>query len=576
MRKNNIQEIVKTKLKKVVSPTALDRISKNIAKKNGVSIKVVEKDILEKNEKYGIEYKEYYDRDLFNCSQEEFNNLIEYEKNCFAESISKIRKEAKDVVVSKMEEICNDCGVSYREYYKNKYYNMHKFSVLNMVTVYSTEYKKARIDFGVNLLGKSKGKINARMLYMKNKYGINNTEFFSHDFCYFSDSEIKKEKTAIDYPQLISQESKLTYEEAKQQAADAKLKFNITAKTYKNRLYYTMSDEEIANDIEVRKDELMEAISLAAKDAGVSLREFMLAAKLDNLKYGTTIGDFILFKMYDKNCQERETWINYDKDVRNLKRRYRIKENDILENKIKFNTTYPEYIGRKWWANTKATTYEEFCEFVSGLDEIFAKPVAGKEGKGIEKISLEKKDLKELYEKFKAQDLTIFEECIKQHDELMAFYPDCVHCCRIVAILGEDDKCYFPQTSIKFGNNAVSDNLATGSLCANIDSKTGIVCTDGVTKKGEHFECHPYSNKRIKGFKVPYWEEILALSEKMIREIPDINLIGFDIAITNDGPIIVEGNDTPDFRVFEYPLLGERTGLRYMLKPYITEYKCKW
>ena len=194
---------------------------------------------------------------------------------------------------------------------------------------------------------------------------------------------------------------------------------------------------------------------------------------------------------------------------------------------------------------------------------------------GIEKVKLNQENIKELYDKLMVDNLIIVEECIKQHESLSEFYPDCVHCCRIVAIL-ENDMCFFPQTSIKFGVNAVSDNLATGSICANIDLETGTVCTDGATKRGEIFTKHPFSQKEFKGFKVPYWKESLDLCNEVIRKVPNINLIGFDIAITSNGPVVVEGNDTPDFRVYDYPLIGQRTGMRYKIEPFITEYECKW
>lgn len=535
----------------------------------------MKKDIDIKCHRYGITYKEYYTNDMFSMPKEEFKKFIEDEKEWFAESISKITGKKKTYCLKRMEKICDDCEISFRRYFKYKYYNLHEISILNLVTVYSEEYREERLKLACRMLKKPKYKVKNRMKVVKEKYGITNNEFLSHDYGFFSNDEIKKEKEKIDYPYLISKESKLSYETAKKKTADAIAKFNVSSKTYKSRLYYTMSDQEIADDIEQRKDELLESVIQGAEFANMSLRNFVFNAKIDNLKYGTTMSDYILFGMYNKNEKERQTWINYDKDVRNLKRKYRLAEDDILGNKIKFNSTFPEEIGRKWWVNKEGNTYETFLEFTKDLEEIIIKPVSGKEGMGIKKLNIISEDLRSLYDGLMRGELTIVEECIKQHHLLEEFYPDCVHCCRIVAIL-DNDNCYFPQTSIKFGINAVSDNLATGSVCANIDLDTGTICTNGATKRGEIIYRHPFSDKEFKGFKVPYWKEALELSESVIRKIPNINMIGFDIAITEDGPIIVEGNDTPDFRVYDYPLIGQRKGMRYKLEPFITKYECNW
>lgn len=366
----NIRSKIKRKIKSKVFPTYLDNITKRIAKKYNVSLKTVEKDINKKCHRFGITYSEYYNNDMFSMSDVEFENMINEEKEWFAENISKITGADKRKCIERMERVCNDCEISYRRYFKYKYYNLHEISVLNLVTVYSEQYKSERIKLACKILNKPEYKVNARMKTVKKLYGVTNNEFLSHDYCFFSNDEIKKEKEKIDYPYLISQESKLSYDIAKDKTNEAISKFKCSGKTYKSRLYYTMSDEEIAKDIEQRKDDLFELLIAGAEDAKMSLRDFVFYAKIDNLKYGTTMSDYILFKMYNKNEKERKTWINYDKDVRNLKRKYRIKENDILGNKIKFNNAFPDEIGRKWWVNKDENNYDSFLEFTKGLDEI--------------------------------------------------------------------------------------------------------------------------------------------------------------------------------------------------------------
>ena len=53
------------------------------------------------------------------------------------------------------------------------------------------------------------------------------------------------------------------------------------------------------------------------------------------------------------------------------------------------------------------------------------------------------------------------------------------------------------------------------------------------------------TGKPITGFQIPYWPEVLDLAERALRHIDGINFVGWDICVTEDGPIIIEGNSGP-------------------------------
>lgn len=42
---------------------------------------------------------------------------------------------------------------------------------------------------------------------------------------------------------------------------------------------------------------------------------------------------------------------------------------------------------------------------------------------------------------------------------------------------------------------------------------------------------------------MPYWKESLELANCFHEKLSDIHSIGWDIAITKDGPVFIEGND---------------------------------
>lgn len=55
-------------------------------------------------------------------------------------------------------------------------------------------------------------------------------------------------------------------------------------------------------------------------------------------------------------------------------------------------------------------------------------------------------------------------------------------------------------------------------------------------------EKHPDSGQRLKGFPVPLWTEALFLARRAHELFPSVYFIGWDVAILQDRPVLVEGN----------------------------------
>ena len=65
---------------------------------------------------------------------------------------------------------------------------------------------------------------------------------------------------------------------------------------------------------------------------------------------------------------------------------------------------------------------------------------------------------------------------------------------------------------------------------------------------GKEFTHHPDSKFNLGGFKIPFFKEACMLAISTVEYIPD-RWIGWDIAITPGGPIIIEANDCPSIFV---------------------------
>ena len=58
------------------------------------------------------------------------------------------------------------------------------------------------------------------------------------------------------------------------------------------------------------------------------------------------------------------------------------------------------------------------------------------------------------------------------------------------------------------------------------------------------------------GFILPYWDDIISMVVRAHRELSEIPLVGWDIAITDNMPVILEGNVSPSLDIHQLPPYG--------------------
>jgi Sugar-transfer associated ATP-grasp len=115
------------------------------------------------------------------------------------------------------------------------------------------------------------------------------------------------------------------------------------------------------------------------------------------------------------------------------------------------------------------------------------------------------------------------------------------------------------------GVNKLVDNVHAGGIIAAVDLKTGTLsqASDlGLRPDLGWVDRHPTTNGQITGRVLPYWQETIALACRAHDVFAPQLVFGWDIAITANGPIIVEGNVLPDTdilqRAHRAPLGGTR------------------
>lgn len=141
----------------------------------------------------------------------------------------------------------------------------------------------------------------------------------------------------------------------------------------------------------------------------------------------------------------------------------------------------------------------------------------------------------------------IVQNVVEQHEAIRQFRTKSVNTLRIVTVKGKSGETNVFAGFLRISASADSfvDNRAKGGLGVGIDLQTGKLQKYGFPHDqfGTKTEVHPLSGIRFEGFQLPYWEETVQLVCSAHKQFYDIRSIGWDVVLTPDGPVLLEGND---------------------------------
>lgn len=99
------------------------------------------------------------------------------------------------------------------------------------------------------------------------------------------------------------------------------------------------------------------------------------------------------------------------------------------------------------------------------------------------------------------------------------------------------------SASVRVGGiGSTTDNFHSGGVGYPIDIQHGIVKGAGADMMGVRHVIHPGTDIVVVGFKIPRWNSLVEFVNRAAQKIPEARLIAWDVAITENGFDMVEGN----------------------------------
>lgn len=186
--------------------------------------------------------------------------------------------------------------------------------------------------------------------------------------------------------------------------------------------------------------------------------------------------------------------------------------------------------------------------------DAFAKPLGGQLGNGAFAIKKEGESVyvdnqlisnaDDLIQTF-AKTNYIIQERVIQHPRLNSLCSTAVNTIRLLTIMTPNKDVVAFRAGLRIGREGSNvDNCAKGGIFVGIDMNTGRLMKRGIIKPpyGNVVFQHPDSGVVFEGFEIPFFKEAVEMAKELHLRLYRIHSVGWDIAITQDGPLFIEGN----------------------------------
>ena len=148
----------------------------------------------------------------------------------------------------------------------------------------------------------------------------------------------------------------------------------------------------------------------------------------------------------------------------------------------------------------------------------------------------------------------MFQDAIQQHADMTAITGPSVGTLRIVTVQDENG----PQVLYTLWKipspKAMSDNFwQVGSMLSHVDLETGqvVTCRRGKGPDAVDVAEHPVSKMPTIGFQMPHFEAAKELAKSGHAKFKTLGVIGWDMGIAEEGPVIVEANCNPYHTLYQ-------------------------
>lgn len=286
---------------------------------------------------------------------------------------------------------------------------------------------------------------------------------------------------------------------------------------------------------------------------------------------GFTVNQYFLFGLNRNNKNEYLSEYDWFKSrLINKPYDYILNDKFIFYEIVKDKCFTPEIFAMK--KNKKIaglkkgiSSVEDVLEIIKEKQIVVLKPICGGKGNSIKRIEYKSLDdwrlngkssckKEEVIHLLNSKKEWLLCQHITNHKYSAQIYPDTLNTIRIIVVwVAEKNHFVITNAIHRFGTKETGavDNASQGGLVCNIDMKSGILSEARSIKSLEKYSYHPDTGKHIAGVEVPHWQLIKQSVQKLSANFECMDMIAWDVALTNQGIYIIEGNSSTGVNIIQ-------------------------
>jgi len=211
------------------------------------------------------------------------------------------------------------------------------------------------------------------------------------------------------------------------------------------------------------------------------------------------------------------------------------------------------YFDSQFSIDISKNSLEQLKSFFSNDMDAFCKPTEGQLGNGAFALRIhegkiyvnnEETTIDKLMETIMSDDYLV-QERISQHEKMAELCPSTINTIRLHTVMDQEGNVHPFGALLRIGRLGSSvDNWAKGGILMGIDMEKGCLKKKGFLKPGygTTTEYHLDTKVKFDGFVIPYFQEAVEAAIKLHKYLYRCHSVGWDITITENGPMFIEGN----------------------------------
>lgn len=286
------------------------------------------------------------------------------------------------------------------------------------------------------------------------------------------------------------------------------------------------------------------------------------------LAYGFAPDEFIFYRLNNRSLEEKKAYVT-DIDRRIMQYQMNdFKDLIYLTDKSGTYKKFRPFYYREEISISDKSDFDKFKQFANKHNHLVIKQVSASCGQGIQ---IEKTDHDHLQQQFKSilkRGKCSIEERIAQAEIMRQFNESSINTVRVITFNTNHGLKIGPCFFRNGRKGSIVDNGGAGGIFITLDRYTGILDSDGWDEYLNCYVAHPDSGVHYRGFQLPAWDDCLHIVRKMCSLVPRLGYIGWDLAYTPQGWVLVEANAAGQFVM---PQICHNCGCKPEIEEYIAD-----